>query len=332
MFVERCLKRLRPEDRTLPQVQVMRTLLKRGIGVHHSGQLPIIKEIVELLFSRGLISCLFATETFAMGVNMPAKCVVFSSIKKHDGRSFRDLLPGEYTQMAGRAGRRGLDDTGVVIINAASEVPDTVTLHTMLLGAATKLQSQFRLTYTMILNLLRAKQLRVEEVIKRSFGESDSQGQAPEQTQRLLRAKEQLDDYPSLACAICEDDIAGYYRVSSSVQRLTARLHTKAAHRSLADAGAARASQAFCSGRLVLVSFYPHTVLGVIVSKLTTDGSQFSCIVLNPPSAGEDTIANVPPYPVTDLPATIARLNQSDLGYVCRAIPTASIMVLLDAV
>ncbi|KAJ2756728.1 Antiviral helicase ski2 [Coemansia pectinata] len=332
MFVERCLKRLRPEDRTLPQVQVMRTLLKRGIGVHHSGQLPIIKEIVELLFSRGLISLLFATETFAMGVNMPAKCVVFSSIKKHDGRSFRDLLPGEYTQMAGRAGRRGLDDTGVVIINAASEVPDTVTLHTMLLGAATKLQSQFRLTYTMILNLLRAKQLRVEEVIKRSFGENDSQGQAPEQAQRLLKVKDQLDSYPSLGCAICEDDIASYYRVSSSVQRLTARLHIKAAHRSLADAGTARAAQAFCSGRLVLVSFYPHTVLGVLVSKLTTDGSQFSCIILNPPSSGDDMLVNVPPYPVSDLPAAIARLNQSDLGYVCRAIPTASIMVLLDVV
>ncbi|KAJ2732895.1 Antiviral helicase ski2 [Coemansia sp. BCRC 34962] len=333
MFVERCLKRLRPDDRTLPQVQVMRALLKRGIGVHHSGQLPIIKEIVELLFSRGLIGCLFATETFAMGVNMPAKCVVFSSIKKHDGRSFRDLLPGEYTQMAGRAGRRGLDDTGVVIINAANEVPDTVTLHTMLLGAATKLQSQFRLTYTMILNLLRAKQLRVEEVIKRSFGESDSQGQAPEQTQRLLKAKAQLDSYPSLGCAICEDDIASYYRVSSSVQRLTARLHLKAAHRSLADAGTARIAQALCSGRLVLVSFYPHTVLGVLVSKLAADGSQFSCIVLNPPaSSEEDMLGSVPPYPVTDLPATIASLNRSDLGYVCRAIPTASIMILLDAV
>ncbi|KAJ2040038.1 Antiviral helicase ski2 [Coemansia sp. S3946] len=332
MFVERCLKRLRPEDRTLPQVLVMRTLLKRGIGVHHSGQLPIIKEIVELLFSRGLISLLFATETFAMGVNMPAKCVVFSSIKKHDGRSFRDLLPGEYTQMAGRAGRRGLDDTGVVIINAASEVPDTGTLHTMLLGAATKLQSQFRLTYTMILNLLRAKQLRVEEVIKRSFGENDSQGQAPEQAQRLLRAKDQLASYPSLGCAICEDDLASYYRVSSSVQRLTARLHTKAAHRSLADAGTARAAQAFCSGRLVLVSFYPHAVLGVIVSKLATDGSLFSCIVLNPPSAAEDTLANVPPYPATNLSAVVASLNQTDLGYVCRAVPTASIMVLLDGV
>jgi antiviral helicase SKI2 len=78
-------------------------------GVHHGGLLPILKEMVEILFSRGIVKVLFATETFAMGVNMPARTVVFNGFRKHDGREFRDLLPGEYTQMAGRAGRRGLD-------------------------------------------------------------------------------------------------------------------------------------------------------------------------------------------------------------------------------
>lgn len=81
-------------------------------------------QIVELLFQRGLVKVLFATETFAMGVNMPARSVVFSGIRKHDGHSFRELLAGEYTQMSGRAGRRGLDKTGVVIINAAEELPE----------------------------------------------------------------------------------------------------------------------------------------------------------------------------------------------------------------
>jgi len=98
-----------------------------------------------MLFGRGLVKVLFATETFAMvcfasfkhhacikdidqGVNMPARCVVFSGIRKHDGRSFRELLPGEYTQMAGRAGRRGLDTTGTVIIVADDQVPDVCLL------------------------------------------------------------------------------------------------------------------------------------------------------------------------------------------------------------
>jgi antiviral helicase SKI2 len=92
-------------------VQVLRVedLLKRGIGVHHAGLLPIVKEVVEMLFCRGVIKVLFSTETFAMGVNAPARTVAFHGLRKHDGKSFRQLLPGEYTQMAGRAGRRGLD-------------------------------------------------------------------------------------------------------------------------------------------------------------------------------------------------------------------------------
>ena len=84
---------------------------------------------MEILFARGLVKMLFATETFAMGVNMPAKSVVFSGIRKHDGRSFRDILPGEYTQMAGRAGRRGLDPTGTVIIVANDSLPEVRLYH-----------------------------------------------------------------------------------------------------------------------------------------------------------------------------------------------------------
>ncbi|KAJ1664552.1 Antiviral helicase ski2 [Coemansia sp. RSA 1813] len=334
-IVDRSLKRLKPEDRNLPQVLAIRSLLRQGIGVHHSGLLPIIKEVVEILFARGLIFCLFATETFAMGVNMPAKCVVFSSIRKHDGRSFRELLSGEYTQMAGRAGRRGLDDTGVVVINSANEVPDTATLHTMLLGAATKLESQFRLTYTMILNLLRAKQLRVEEVIKRSFGENLSQGQAPEQERRLLDVKKRLDQYPALDCSICEDDIAGYYRVASSIHRLTSRLYMKAVHRPLLESVSSRAIQAFAPGRLAIISFFPHVRLGALVRKAGTDGSQFVCMVIDPLPDSEarqqQLVSAVPPYPITDLADTISKFDQPDMRYLYRAVPTASIVVLLNA-
>lgn len=163
----------------------MRELLSRGIGVHHGGLLPIVKEVVEILFQRGLVKVLFATETFAMGVNMPARCVVFSGIRKHDGHNFRELYAGEYTQMSGRAGRRGLDATGTVIINAADELPDSSILHKMLLGQPTKLQSQFRLTYNMILNLLRVEALKVEEMIKRSFSENASQRLLPDQQKKV---------------------------------------------------------------------------------------------------------------------------------------------------
>jgi hypothetical protein len=169
------LGRLNASDAKLPQVSYMFDLLSRGFGVHHGGLLPILKESVEVLFSQSIVKVLVATETFAMGVNMPARSVVFSGTRKHDGRNFRDLLPGEYTQMAGRAGRRGLDKVGTVIVAAWTDLPTEVGLKTMVTGTATKLSSRFRLTYNMILNLLRANDLNVEDMIKRSFSEFSMQ-------------------------------------------------------------------------------------------------------------------------------------------------------------
>lgn len=88
-FFKNCIQKLKPEDRNLPQVKTIQSCLERGIGVHHSGILPILKEIVEMLFQCGLVKLLFATETFAMGVNMPAKTVIFDATTKFDGKSSR---------------------------------------------------------------------------------------------------------------------------------------------------------------------------------------------------------------------------------------------------
>jgi len=173
--ISQALKRLNPVDARLPQVTRLKEMLLRGIAVHTSGYLPLLRETVEILFSRSLAKCLIATETFSMGVNFPARAVVFSGYRKHDGRGFRDLTPGEYIQMAGRAGRRGLDPVGTVILAAWSEIPGETNVKTLLKGTATKLSSQFRLTYGMMLNLLRANDLSVEEMIKRSFSEFHTQ-------------------------------------------------------------------------------------------------------------------------------------------------------------
>ena len=175
IFCERALSRLSVADRKLPQVLRIRELLRRGLGVHHAGLLPIVKEIVEMLFCRGLLKVLYCTETFAMGVNAPARCVCFQSLRKHDGQDFRGLLSGEYTQMAGRAGRRGLDTVGTVILAAWDNFPQELELRQLLSGQATKLQSQFRLTYGMILNLMRVEDLRVEDMLARSFAEFHAQ-------------------------------------------------------------------------------------------------------------------------------------------------------------
>jgi antiviral helicase SKI2 len=186
VFCDKAFSRLKGSDRNLPQVLRLQSLLHRGIGVHHAGLLPIVKEVVEMLFCRGVIKVLFSTETFAMGVNAPARTVVFDALRKFDGKEFRQLLPGEYTQMAGRAGRRGLDKTGTVVVMCRDEVPDESDLRRVIVGSATRLESQFRLTYIMILHLLRVEELKVEDMLKRSFAEFHAQKKLPEKQQLLM--------------------------------------------------------------------------------------------------------------------------------------------------
>lgn len=227
MTIERSLARLSKEDRDLPQIKRIRELLSRGIAVHHGGMLPIVKEVVEILFAKTLVKVLFATETFAMGLNLPTRTVVFSGFRKHDGREFRDLLPGEYTQMAGRAGRRGLDAVGTVIICApgADEAPPAARLRQMMLGEPTKLRSQFRLTYNMMLNLLRVEALKIEEMIKRSFSENATQALLPEHQKQVKISEADLEKVKREPCDICEIDLEACHQSCEDYKRLTNELH-----------------------------------------------------------------------------------------------------------
>ncbi|KAI9264753.1 NUC185 domain-containing protein [Sporodiniella umbellata] len=304
VFIERSLVRLRGSDKELPQILRTRDLLSRGIAVHHSGLLPIIKEIVEILFARGLVKVLFATETFAMGVNMPARCVVFSGIRKHDGRNFRYLLPGEYTQMSGRAGRRGLDNTGVVIIAAGGEEPpEASVLSTMLLGKPTKLESQFRLTYNMILNLLRVEALKVEEMIKRSFSENSTQKLLPD-TERLVNENEQKRSaLRQLDCAICETDLENFYDVCSEIVHWNRVMTTQFI--TATPAG----NRALCPGRLVVIksNLYrnsPAMILKPVPSNVNSGHRSFYCLVLMDKNIDINDTPNLdeaPPLPITEI-------------------------------
>ncbi|EOA26057.1 hypothetical protein CARUB_v10019475mg [Capsella rubella] len=209
VFCDKAFSRLKGSDRNLPQVLRVQSLLHRGIGVHHAGLLPIVKEVVEMLFCRGVIKVLFSTETFAMGVNAPARTVVFDALRKFDGKEFRQLLPGEYTQMAGRAGRRGLDKTGTVVVMCRDEVPDESDLRRIIVGSATRLESQFRLTYIMILHLLRVEELKVEDMLKRSFAEFHAQKKLPEKQQLLMIKRSQ--PIKNIECIKGEPAIEDYY-------------------------------------------------------------------------------------------------------------------------
>jgi superfamily II RNA helicase len=135
-----------------PQYHQIRELLLRGVAFHHSGLQPLLKEIVEVLFTRGYVKVLFATETFSVGLNMPTKTVVFLELEKWcDGGQRRPLRADEYIQMAGRAGRRGLDKQGLVLYEPLRDPLDAYQLKAMLTGGLPALSSRMRFGYEFVL-------------------------------------------------------------------------------------------------------------------------------------------------------------------------------------
>ena len=143
----------------LPEFKNIIKLLKKGIAVHHSGVTPVFREMIELLYGEGYIKLLIATETFAVGINMGIKSVIFTGLQKFDGRGFRYLHSHEYGQAAGRAGRRGKDIKGYVfhlnnIFNSTNTNPDADTYRKILSGKPLSLRSKFKIDFKIILSLL----------------------------------------------------------------------------------------------------------------------------------------------------------------------------------
>jgi hypothetical protein len=138
----------------LPEYVDLVGLLEKGIGIHHSGMIPILREIVELLISKRYIKVLFATESFAIGLDCPIKTAIFTGLHKFDGQTERLLMSHEYTQMAGRAGRRGIDTIGhVVHCNNLFGLPTATEYRGLLGGGPQELVSKFRISYSLVLNL-----------------------------------------------------------------------------------------------------------------------------------------------------------------------------------
>ena len=139
----------------LHEYKTIVALLQKGVAIHHAGILPVLREMVELLFEKGFIKLLIATETFAVGLNMPTKTVIFLGLSKFNGQGMRLLFPHEYTQMAGRAGRRGIDTVGHVIhcVNLF-EMPLCSDYKHLLTGPPQTLVSKFKISFQMTLGML----------------------------------------------------------------------------------------------------------------------------------------------------------------------------------
>ncbi|EYU33293.1 hypothetical protein ABFS82_14G086200 [Erythranthe guttata] len=206
---------LSDDDKKLPQVSNMLPLLKRGIGVHHSGLLPILKEVIEILFQEGFIKCLFATETFSIGLNMPAKTVVFSNVRKFDGDKFRWLSSGEYIQMSGRAGRRGIDERGICIL-MVDEKLEPSTAKMMLKGSADPLNSAFHLSYNMLLNQIRSEDGDAENLLRNSFFQFQADRAIPE----LEKQAKVLEEERESITIEEEDSLENYYSLLQQYKAL----------------------------------------------------------------------------------------------------------------
>ena len=145
--------------------------LERGLAAHHAGMLPAFKEIVEELFVRGLVKAVFATETLALGINMPARCVVLERLVKYNGEQHVDLTPGEYTQLTGRAGRRGIDVEGHAVVVWSPEV-DPRHVAGLASTRTYPLRSSFRPSYNMAVNLVgTVGGQRARELLESSFAQ-----------------------------------------------------------------------------------------------------------------------------------------------------------------
>jgi superfamily II RNA helicase len=175
---------------TLKQYHDLEKLLLKGIAYHHSGMLPILKEIVELLFGRGYIRVLFATETFAVGLNMPTKTVVFTSFRKYDdmAEDLRLLRTDEYLQMAGRAGRRGKDTQGLVYYLPDRKPESPADVKAMMTGHSATVSSQMDFHYDFILKSMQSGRLNWETILTSSYWYA----QAQQRIRSLERQKEVL--------------------------------------------------------------------------------------------------------------------------------------------
>jgi ATP-dependent RNA helicase HelY len=169
--------------------------LQRGVAAHHAGMVPVLKEIVEALFVRGLVKVCFATETLALGINMPARTVVIEQLEKWDGQQHALLTPGQFTQLTGRAGRRGIDTMGHAIVAYQRQI-DFPQVAGLVGRRVEPLRSSFAPTYNMAVNLLRRRTLEeCETLLAQSFAQHQANAAVARSAERIEDNTEALDGY-----------------------------------------------------------------------------------------------------------------------------------------
>ena len=205
-----------------------RDALERGIAAHHAGLLPAFKETVEELFVRGLVKAVFATETLALGINMPARTVVLERLVKYNGEAHVDLTPGEYTQLTGRAGRRGIDVEGHAVVLWQPDI-DPKQVAGLASTRTYPLRSSFRPGYNMAVNLVGqvgAEQAR--ELLEQSFAQFQADRSVVGLSRKIERNKEALAGYAEAVSADFDElrEYAALRKRISEREKLLSRQNT----------------------------------------------------------------------------------------------------------
>ena len=180
------------------QYNIIRDLAVKGISIHHSGLIPVFKEIIEMLFSKNLIKVLIATETFAVGLNMPTKTVIFTDIYKFDNKGKRKLHTHEFIQMSGRAGRRSIDTTGYVIVvpQLFSEVTPASELNNLIFGGSQKITSKFNIDHDYVLELIENNQLDIiENNVRKSLLHTEIQNEIDQIEINIIKYTNKVNTY-----------------------------------------------------------------------------------------------------------------------------------------
>jgi len=170
-------------------------LLRKGVGIHHAGLMPILREMTELLFALGFIKILFCTETMSVGINLPVKTTIFTDVNKFNGEIVRMLYSHEYTQAAGRAGRLGLDTIGHVIhLNNLFRNVDSVNYKQMMNGKPQALTSKFKISYNLLLNLLDIGDKNLVQFASKSMITGDLDKQMGDLYTKISKLQTELDN------------------------------------------------------------------------------------------------------------------------------------------
>jgi ATP-dependent RNA helicase HelY len=190
--------------------------LERGLAAHHAGMLPAFKEVVEELFVRGLVKAVFATETLALGINMPARCVVLERLVKFNGEAHVDLTPGEYTQLTGRAGRRGIDVEGHAVVVWAPEI-DPRHVAGLASTRTYPLKSSFRPSYNMAVNLVGSVgSAAARELLESSFAQFQADRSVVGLARQVQRNTDTVATYTGeMSCHL--GDFAEYFAIRVAI-------------------------------------------------------------------------------------------------------------------